>query len=175
MHLSWLWFILGLSLIVGANPVKPSSPKSGKPGSSKPVKSGSINEGDSRLRCGVVAFEPDGRVWMVASKKDGYILPKGGYDEDEDSNMHDCVEREAKEEAGVEVDRDSIEALPVKDGSVHWFKCTVSSHGARTDPELAKRKPPKAYSVPKAWEMLKKGDQEKKQGMHKALRAATEE
>ncbi|CCF35203.1 hypothetical protein CH063_07038 [Colletotrichum higginsianum] len=133
-----------------------------------------VNEGDSRLRCGVVAFEPNGHVWMVASKKDGYILPKGGFDEDKDKDLEDCVVREAKEEAGVVVDRDSIESLDdVKDGSVHWFKCTALSHGARTDPELAKRKPPKAYSVAKAWKRLKEGDQEKKQGMHKALRAAT--
>ncbi|TQN64715.1 hypothetical protein CSHISOI_10790 [Colletotrichum shisoi] len=134
----------------------------------------SVKEGDSRARCGVVAFESDGRVWMVDSKTNGYILPKGGYDTNNDSSWEDCVVREAKEEAGIHVDRDSIQALRVDDGSVHWFKCTVSGRGARTDLDLENRRPPEAFSVKEAWKKLKSGNQEKKKGMHKALRAATE-
>ncbi|CCF44262.1 hypothetical protein CH063_03286 [Colletotrichum higginsianum] len=138
-----------------------------------PVKPGSVDEGGSRSRCGVVAFEGSGKVWMVHSKADGLILPKGGYDSDKDSNMEDCVVREAKEEAGVNVIRSSIVALSVDDGSVHWFKCKVSGHGTRTDASLGGRKPPRALPVADAMTELKKDTKGKKKGMRKALEAAT--
>ncbi|KAK1580692.1 uncharacterized protein LY79DRAFT_660981 [Colletotrichum navitas] len=138
----------------------------------KPVKPGSVYTSRGRAICGVVALERDGRVWMVESKRDGYILPKGGWDTERDHDWIDCVEREAREEAGVIVDRASCQHLSVQD-DVTWFKCRVTGHGQRTDPSLANRGPPHAFDVPTAWRWLQHGDQNKKSGMHKALRAAT--
>ncbi|KAK2035587.1 hypothetical protein LX32DRAFT_678405 [Colletotrichum zoysiae] len=157
MHLSLLYFILSFALAIVAIPVK----------------SGSVDEDGSRARCGVVAFQPDGRVWLVDSKKEGYILPKGGYDSYKDGGWEDCVIREAREEAGVVIDRGSIQYLNVDDGATRWFKGTVVSHGARTDPELASRRQPIAVTVEDAWRWLGAGDQRKKAGMRSALHAAT--
>ncbi|KAK2043459.1 hypothetical protein LZ31DRAFT_555180 [Colletotrichum somersetense] len=160
MHLSWLYFILSFALTIVAIPVK----------------SGSVEEDGNRVRCGVVAFQPNGNVWMVESKKDGYILPKGGYDTDKDRSWADCVYREAQEEAGVVVDRDSIQSLNVNDGATHWFKATALSHGERTDPTLADRAPPIEVTVKQAWKKLefsRKDKEDKKAGMKMALHAAT--
>ncbi|KAK2061741.1 hypothetical protein LY76DRAFT_566421 [Colletotrichum caudatum] len=157
MHLSMLYFILSFALAIAAAPVKP----------------GTVEEGGKRARCGVVAFQPDGKVWMVESKGDGYILPKGGYDSDEDRSWQDCVVREARQEAGIVIDRRSLRRLNVNDGATYWFKGTVVSHGARTDPELAERGPPVAVTVSEAWQHLRSGSQKKKAGMKSALEAAT--
>lgn len=56
-------------------------------------------EGDVRLTCGVIPFY-EGRVVLVSSQSSGrWILPKGGWELDEEAN--EAAAREAFEEAGV--------------------------------------------------------------------------
>lgn len=56
-------------------------------------------EGDVRLTCGVIPFF-EGRVVLVSSQSSGrWILPKGGWELDEEAN--EAAAREAFEEAGV--------------------------------------------------------------------------
>lgn len=126
----------------------------------------------SRIRCGVVAFNPDGSVWMVAAKTEGWILPKGGYDQDQDHNMIECVQREAMEEAGLTLS--SIYPLDLDEGTLHWYTAKVTADGPRTDKNLdeEKRPLPRPVKVPQAWNALREGNQKKKATMHRALSAA---
>ncbi|KAK1999969.1 hypothetical protein LX36DRAFT_747953 [Colletotrichum falcatum] len=156
MHLSSLYVILGFALTISA----------------QPPKAGSVHNNGERERCGVVAFQPDGKIWMVESKSEGWILPKGGYDVNEDSSWEDCVVREAAEEAGAVIDRDSITRLHVDEGTLYWFKAKVLSHGPRKDRTLATRKQPITVTAAEAMELLKTGSQKKKRGMQRALHAA---
>ncbi|TLD21182.1 hypothetical protein PspLS_09312 [Pyricularia sp. CBS 133598] len=171
MHSPSLFLILGFSLATGAIPGKKLDT----------VKSGSVHQSDStRLRCGLVAFQPSGEVWMVDAKTEGWILPKGGYDSnkdgldpDDDANMIRCVKREAKEEAGLYT-LTSIHPLNLDGSSLHWYTAIVTETGPRTDEELnrQKRKKPTEFLVDEAWKNLSEGDQKKKEPMHRALAAA---
>ncbi|KAI6353171.1 hypothetical protein MCOR25_009144 [Pyricularia grisea] len=137
------------------------------------VKANSVHGADNtRVRCGVVAFQPDGQVWMVASKSEGWILPKGGLDSEKDTSLEECVEREAMEEAGLELTW--IDPLAIKEGTLHWYTAIVTSNGPRTDKELDKQKRalPQVVSVKEAFAQLSLGDQDKKASMKRALRAA---
>ncbi|KAI6460100.1 hypothetical protein MCOR17_006754 [Pyricularia oryzae] len=131
MHPILLFLVLGFTLTIGASPTKQL----------ETVKSGSVHGADSsRIRCGVVAFDPDGSVWMVAAKTEGWILPKGGYDEDKDHNMIECMEREAMEEAGLTLS--SIYPLDLDEGTLHWYTAKVTAHGPRTDKNLDEEERP---------------------------------
>ncbi|OBR11256.1 Nudix domain-containing protein [Colletotrichum higginsianum IMI 349063] len=74
---------------------------------------------------GVVAFEGNSNVWIVDSKADGLVLPKGGYDLDKYLDMKDCLVRDAEEEARVSIMRSSIVSSSIDDGLVHQFKCKL--------------------------------------------------
>ncbi|ELQ37972.1 hypothetical protein OOU_Y34scaffold00560g2 [Pyricularia oryzae Y34] len=131
MHPILLFLVLGFTLTIGASPTKQL----------ETVKSGSVHGADSsRIRCGVVAFNPDGSVWMVAAKTQGWILPKGGYDQDQDHNMIECVQREAMEEAGLTLS--SIYPLDLDEGTLHWYTAKVTADGPRTDKNLDEEKRP---------------------------------
>ncbi|KAL2888052.1 nudix domain-containing protein [Ceratocystis lukuohia] len=103
-------------------------------------KEGSVYLGEVRIRCGVVPYDEDGDVWMIASRGDfknvGYIFPRGGYDYRYDTDMEDCVIREAKEESGFDINKDSISSLGISaDRGTYWFKAKIDSFGVATDPE----------------------------------------
>ncbi|TDZ29357.1 hypothetical protein C8035_v011345 [Colletotrichum spinosum] len=156
MKLSILSLALSFALSVGALPAKDGSVASGS---------------GKRALCGVVAFNEDGTVWMVASKENGRILPKGGFDSRKDSSWEDCVMREAEEEAGIVLVRSSITWLGVDD-DVYWYKANVASVGTRTDASLEDRPEPRAFTISQARTELSKGKESKKAGMRKALEAA---
>ncbi|TDZ23881.1 hypothetical protein Cob_v003182 [Colletotrichum orbiculare MAFF 240422] len=156
MKLSILSLALSFALSVGALPAKDGSVASGS---------------GERARCGVVAFNADRTVWMVASKENGWILPKGGFDSRTDKSWEDCVMREAEEEAGIVLVRSSITWLGVDD-DVYWYKANVASVGTPTDSSLGDREAPRAFTISQARTELSKGKKSKKAGMRKALEAA---
>ncbi|RLO13211.1 hypothetical protein DYB28_005870 [Aphanomyces astaci] len=59
-------------------------------------------DGDVRLIVCIVPLSPTGQVLLISSSKhkDGWILPKGGWESDE--SVEACATRELEEEAGVE-------------------------------------------------------------------------
>ncbi|CAM9727892.1 unnamed protein product [Choristocarpus tenellus] len=57
-------------------------------------------DGSTRLVAGCLPVLPDGKVVLVCNKRrDGWILPKGGWESDETAEQ--AAAREAYEEAGV--------------------------------------------------------------------------
>ncbi|KKF92227.1 hypothetical protein CFO_g5422 [Ceratocystis platani] len=88
-------------------------------------KEGSVYLGEVRIRCGVVPYDKDGDVWMIASR-----------------DMEDCVIREAKEESGFDINRDSISSLGISaDRGTYWFKAKIDSFGDATDTKPRPAKP----------------------------------
>ncbi|KAL1899723.1 hypothetical protein Cpir12675_001222 [Ceratocystis pirilliformis] len=101
-------------------------------------KDGTVYLGNVRIRCGVVPYDEDDNVWMIASRGNfanvGYIFPRGGYDHNNDADMEDCVVRESKEEGGFMINRDSISPLGISsDRGTYWFKAKIDSFVDATD------------------------------------------
>lgn len=69
----------------------------------EPARRGRENQrydGDIRLVAGCLPVMPDGRVVLISSvKRTDWILPKGGWEDDE--TAVEAAAREAYEEAGV--------------------------------------------------------------------------